>query len=55
MRQPVQESSGEPLAAQNVYPLFEREVGGDDDAGAFVGPADDLEEEFGEGPASAEI
>ena len=55
MRQPVQESSGEPLAAHHFGPLFEGEVGGDDDAGAFVGPADDLEEEFGEGPASAEI
>ena len=43
----VEKGSGEPLAAQDLGPLLERQVGGDNQAGAFVGPADDLEEELG--------
>jgi hypothetical protein len=39
--------SGESFGAEHFGPGFEREVGGDDHAGAFVGGRDDIEEELG--------
>jgi hypothetical protein len=44
--QAVEEGSREPLVAQDLRPSLKGQVGGDDEAGAFVGSADDLEEEF---------
>ena len=40
---------------KDLGPLVEGQVGGDDDAGAFVGPTDDLEEEFGGGLGAGDV
>jgi len=34
MRQPVEHGTGEPLAAEHLHPVLERQVVGDDHAGA---------------------
>ena len=44
--EPVQQGSGEPLGSEDVGPLVEGEVGGDQDGAPFVALAEDLEEEF---------
>ena len=36
MGESVESGSGEPFVAEHFGPLFETEVGGEDDAGAFV-------------------
>jgi ABC-type sulfate transport system permease subunit len=46
----VQEGSGEPFVAHHLDPVLEGQVGGDDQAGAFVGAADGLKEQFAAGP-----
>jgi len=43
----VEGCSGESFGAEHFGPGLEREVGGDDHAGAFVGGRDDVEEQFG--------
>ena len=47
MREPVERGAGESFAAQHLHPLLEGQVGGDDHAGAFIGGADHVEEQFG--------
>ena len=49
MREAVEQGAGEPLATHDLGPLFEGQIGGDEEAGPFVRPADDVEEEFGGG------
>ncbi len=36
MSEPVEQRPGEPLGAYNLDPCFERQVGGDDQPGAFI-------------------
>ena len=55
MREPVEQGSGEPLGAQDLGPAIEGQVGGDQQARALVGPADDLEEEFGPGLGAGDV
>lgn len=43
------EGAGQALASQHFDPLFERQIRGDDEAGAFISPADHVEEQFGTG------
>jgi len=43
----VQEGAGEPFRAEDLGPLVEGEVGGDDEALPLVGPANHLEKELG--------
>jgi len=45
----VQECAGQAFVNEDLGPLFEGQVGGHDDALAFVGATNDLEEEFGTG------
>ena len=45
--EPVEGCAGEPFGAEHFGPVLERQVGGDDQAGAFVGSTDDIEEQFG--------
>ena len=47
MCEAVQQGSCEALGAQNLGPVLEGQVGGDKQARALVGPADDFEEQFG--------
>mgnify|MGYP001614518690 CR=1 FL=1 len=47
MREPVERGPGQAFAAQDLHPLLERQVGGEDQAGAFVSGADHIEEKFG--------
>ena len=49
MGEPVEKRAGQSFAAEDLGPLFEGEVGGEDKALPFVGAADDVEEEFGAG------
>ena len=49
MSEPVQQGLGEPFAAHNLNPVLEGQIGGDDQAGAFIGPTNRLEEQFGSG------
>jgi len=43
----VEQRPGEPLRAEHLGPVLEREVSGDDEAHTLVGAADDLEKELG--------
>ena len=45
MGEAVQQSAGEPFGAEDVGPLVEGQVGGDQDGASFVALAEDLEEE----------
>ena len=49
MGEAIQESAGEPFGAQHLDPVLERQIGCDDEAGALVSAADDIEEQFGTG------
>ena len=49
MGQAVEQSSGEPLVAEDAGPLVEGQVRGDDRGAALVALADELEEELGAG------
>ena len=51
----VEQGSREPLGAQDLGPALEGQVGGDEQARALVGPADDLEEEFGSRLGAGEV
>jgi len=46
MGQPVKKSAGHALGTHHFDPILEGEVAGDDEAGAFVGLADTLEEQL---------
>ena len=45
--EPVEGGAGESFGSEDLGPGFEGQVGGDDEAGAFVGGGDDVEEQFG--------
>lgn len=47
--QAVEQGAGEALTAEDLGPLVERQVAGDQDRTAFVALGEDLEEEFGTG------
>ena len=49
MGQPIQQCAGEPFAAQHFGPVFKGQIGRDDQTGAFIGPTDDIEEQFSPG------
>jgi hypothetical protein len=53
--QPVEHGPGEPFAAQHLGPVFEREVGGDQEAGAFVSASHDIEEQLGPGLGERDV
>ena len=44
--QAVQESAGEPLGAEDLCPLVEGQVGGDEDRACLVALAEDLEQQL---------
>jgi len=44
--QTVQQCSRQAFAAQHFSPLLKGQIGGDDQAGAFIGPADHIKEQF---------
>ena len=48
--EPVQQSAGQPLRAEHLGPLVERQVGGHEDRATLVALAEDLEEQFRPGP-----
>lgn len=41
--QPVEHGPGEPFAAQDLGPVFKRQVGADDEAGTLVSAGHDIE------------
>ena len=43
----VEHGSGETFAAQDFDPLLKGQIGGEDEAGLLVGPADDIKEQLG--------
>ena len=45
--EPVKQGAGEPLGAKDLGPFLEGQVGGHHEAVMFIGPADDLKEQFG--------
>ena len=45
----IQQCARQPFAAQHFGPLFEGQIGGDDQTAAFIRPADHVEESFGSG------
>ena len=49
MSEPVKQCTGEPLGAKDLGPFLESQVGGHHEAVMLIGPADDLEEQFGPG------
>jgi hypothetical protein len=49
MGETIQQGPSQSFIAQHLGPVFKGQIGGHDQAGAFVSPADDLEEEFGTG------
>lgn len=51
----IEQAAGETLAVQNLHPIAKRQVGRADEAGAFVGLADDVEEQFRAGLAERDI
>ena len=48
--EPVQQRAGEALRAEDLGPLVEGEIGGDQDGAPLVALAEDLEEQFRPGP-----
>lgn len=52
MIQPVEQSGGHVGVAEHARPVAEREVGGDDDRGALVEPADEMEQQLAAGWAN---
>ena len=55
MGEAVEHGAGEAFVAEDLGPVLEGQVGGDDEALAFVGAADDFEEEFGAGLGEGDI
>ena len=47
MSEPVHQGPGEPFTPHNLHSGFERQVGGNDQTGAFIGSIDRLKEQFG--------
>ena len=48
--EPVQQSAGQPLRAEHLGPLVERQVGGHEDGASLVALAEVLKEQFRSGP-----
>lgn len=55
MGESVEDGTGEAFVAEDLGPVFERQVGGEDDARAFVGVGDDIEQKFSAGLARGNI
>ncbi len=55
MSEPVQKGVGESLGAKDLGPFLEGQVRGQHEAVMFIGPADDLEEQFGARPGEGNI
>ena len=55
VREPVQQRSGQAFAAQHFRPLREGQIGGRQQAGAFIRPAHHLEEQPGPGLGERDI
>ena len=55
MSEPVKEGPGEPLGAKDLGPFLKGQVGGHHKAMMLIGPADDLEEQFGSGLGEGNI
>lgn len=49
MGQAIQPCPRRAFTAQHFSPLFKGQIGGDDQAGVFIGSADHIEEQFGPG------
>ena len=47
MSEPIQQRTGESFGAKDLGPFLEGQVRGQHEAVMFIGPADDLEEQFG--------
>ena len=47
MSEPVQQGTGKALGAKDFRPFLEGQVRGQHEAVMLIGPADDLEEQFG--------
>ena len=47
MGETIQQGSGEPFRAEDLGPLVEGRIGGDQDGAPLVALAEDLEEQFG--------
>ena len=55
MGQPIEQRGGHLGVAEDARPFAEGEVGGDDDRGALVEPADQVEEELAAGLGERQI
>ena len=55
MSQPIQERPRQPFTAHHFRPFFKGQIGGDDQAGAFIRPADHVEEQFRPGLGERDI
>jgi len=53
--EPVKQCAGEPLRAKDFGPFLEGQVSGHHKAMMLIGPADDLEEQFGAGLGEGNI
>jgi hypothetical protein len=49
MGEPVEKRAGQPFRAEDLGPLVERQVAGDQSGGAFIALADGLEQQLGTG------
>ncbi len=55
MGQPVQQSRRHAFALEDLAPFAERQVAGDQQAGPFIPIREDLEQQFGAGPAERQV
>lgn len=55
MGQPVQQRRRHPFALEDLAPLTEGQVAGDQQTGPFIPIGEDLEQEFGAGSAEGQI
>ena len=55
VREPVDDAFREPRVGEHLGPFAERQVGGDDQAGAFVSVGEDLEDELGAAVGQREV
>ena len=53
--QTVQQCARQSFTTQHFGPLFKGQIGGDDQAGAFIRPADDIEEQFRPGLGERDV
>ena len=55
MRQPVQQGRGHTLALEDLAPLAERQIAGEQQTGPFIPIREDLEQQLGAGAAEREV